>query len=70
MNETERRIRALERATGTGWAALLFCDERPTPEQLAELEDHTKRGIRQLIFFAASDSCWLNMAGAPPPWEA
>ncbi len=69
MNETEKRIRALENAAGTGWAEPLFCGERPTAAQLAELADNAKRGIYQLLFIARGDTCWLNVAGSPP-WAA
>jgi hypothetical protein len=65
----ETRIRALETAAGNGWATPLFCDERPTPEQLVELSENARRGVRQLIFFARTDAAWLNLAGAPP-WAA
>lgn len=70
MNTTKQRIRELERQHGgTGWADPLFCESRPSPEQMAELEENAKRGIRQLIFFAEGDTCWLNVAGTPP-WAA
>lgn len=68
MSTTAQRIKALEATTkGTGWATPLFCAERPSPEQLAELEANAKRGIRQLIFIGAGDTCLLNVA---MPWCA
>nr|ART37177.1 D474 [uncultured bacterium] len=65
----ETRIRALETAAGNGWAEPIFVESRPTPEQISELAENAKRGIRQLIFFRDTDSCWINTAGAPP-WAA
>ncbi len=68
--DTERRVRALELARGGGgWAEPLFADGQASAEQLAELSENARRGVRQLIFFTASDSCWLNVCGAPP-WAA
>jgi hypothetical protein len=41
----------------------LFCAGRPRQEQQDELADNAKRGIRQLVFIAKGDTCWLNVAG-------
>ncbi len=70
MNETERRIRALETAQGTGWAEPLSCDQRPTAEQLAELADNARRGVFQVIFIARGTTAWVNLASSLPPWAA
>jgi len=68
--DTERRIRELERARGgSGWAEPIFADSQLSAEQADELAENARRGVKQLVFFAASDSCWLNVAGAPP-WAA
>ena len=68
MSTTAQRVKAMEAAAkGTGWATPLFCAERPSDAQLAELADNARRGIRQLIFIGAGDTCWLNSAG---PWCA
>ncbi len=66
MNETEKRIRALEQATGTGWAEPLFADGQASAEQLAELAENARSGVKQLIFFSRTDAAWLNVAGPLP----
>lgn len=65
--KTEMRIRALELARGDGgWATPLFADGQASAEQLAELSENARRGVRQLIFFSRTDACWINSAGPIP----
>ncbi len=66
MSNLKSRITALEQNVPTEWL-VLSCKNKPTDEQVAQMELAYNRGQFAIIIIERGDTVWVfNM---PKPWE-
>lgn len=69
MKNLEDRIAALERAITVPPQWVIFVDDRPTPEQAAQIDQAEREGRSLIVLVARGNTAYMTGCGKPFPWD-